>query len=283
MVKEWKIQKAKEIADFIKSGKYVGIINMREFKSSAFQRIRKKLRDKMKIKYFKTSLIIKAIENYAPEYKDIIPYIEGKEVALFITKEDPFKLYQIIKRTTDRIGVKPGQVVDIDIVIPKGPTGIPPGRDMATFKMAGVNVRPQGKELVVMEDTVVVKAGEAVKPEVIAVLNLLGMKPIEVYLNIEGVYSKDDGVFYTKDILDVDTEKIFNDFVEAAKHAFNLSVEIAWPTKENIEILLSKAHSQAVSLSVESAYPTKDTIDMILARANSVAKYIKENYIKEEN
>ncbi len=281
MVKEWKIQKAKEIADFIKSGKYVGILNMKEFKSSAFQKIRKELRDKMKIKYFKTSLIIKAIENYAPEYKDLIPYIEGKEVALFVTDEDPFKLYQTIKNTKAKIGVKPGQVVDIDIVIPKGPTGVPPGRDMATFKMAGVNVRPQGTELVVMEDTVVVKAGEAVKPEVIAVLNLLGMKPIEVYLNVEGIYSKEDGVVFTKDVLDVDIDKIFNDFVEAAKHAYNLSVEIAWPTKENIEALLSKAHSQAVSLSVESAYPTKDTIDMILARANNIAKYIKENYIKE--
>ena len=32
MVKEWKIEKAKEIADFIKSGKYVGILNMKEFK-----------------------------------------------------------------------------------------------------------------------------------------------------------------------------------------------------------------------------------------------------------
>ncbi len=281
MVKEWKIEKAKEIADFIRSGKYVGILNMKEFKSSAFQKIRKELRDKIKIKYFKTSLIIKAIENFAPEYKDLIPYIEGKEVALFITNEEPFKLYQVIKNTKAKIGVKPGQVVDIDIIIPKGPTGVPPGRDMATFKMAGVNVRPQGKELVVMEDTVVVKAGEAVKPEVISVLNLLGMKPLEVYLNVEGIYSKEDGVVFTKDILDVDLDKVFNDFVEAAKHAFNLSVEIAWPTKENIEILLSKAHSHAVSLSVESAYPTKDTTDMILAKANNIAKYIKENYIKE--
>jgi len=281
MVKEWKIEKTKEIADFIKSGKYVGILNMKEFKSSAFQKIRKDLKDKIKIKYFKTSLIIKAIENFAPEYKDIIPYIEGKEVALFITEEEPFKLYQVVKNTKAKIGVKPGQSVDIDIVVPKGPTGVPPGRDMATFKMAGINVRPQGKELVVMEDTVVVKAGEAVKPEVISVLNLLGMKPLEVYLNVEGIYSKEDGVIYTKDILDVDIDKVFNDFVEAAKHAYNLSVEIAWPTKENIETLLSKAHSQAVSLSVESAYPTKDTIDMILARANNIAKYINENYINE--
>jgi large subunit ribosomal protein L10 len=281
MVKEWKIEKTKEIADFIKSGKYVGILNMKEFKSSAFQKIRKDLKDKIKIKYFKTSLIIKAIENFAPEYKDIIPYIEGKEVALFITEEEPFKLYQVVKNTKAKIGVKPGQSVDIDIVVPKGPTGVPPGRDMATFKMAGINVRPQGKELVVMEDTVVVKAGEAVKPEVISVLNLLGMKPLEVYLNVEGIYSKEEGVVFTKDILDVDLDKVFNDFVEAAKHAYNLSVEIAWPTKENIEAVLSKAHSQAVSLSVESAYPTKDTVDMILARANNIAKYINENYINE--
>ena len=41
-------------------------------------------------------------------------------------------------------------------------------------------------------------------------------------------------------VLDIDADQFINDLMQAHNNAFNLSVEIAYPTKDNAEVLVGR-------------------------------------------
>jgi len=61
-----------------------------------------------------------------------------------------------------------------------------------------------------------------------------------------------------------------------------LTVEISFPIKENIKILLTKAYQNLVKLSLNTGIPTKDTIKDLLKITNRRSITLKEKLnIKE--
>ncbi|MCS7105782.1 MAG: 50S ribosomal protein L10, partial [Candidatus Aenigmarchaeota archaeon] len=70
-------------------------------------------------------------------------------------------------------------------------------------------------------------------------------QPVEISLNLIGLY--EDGSIYEKETLE-----LVNIFPEKIKEAFNqalnFSININYPTKENIQYLLIKAYQNALAL-----------------------------------
>jgi large subunit ribosomal protein L10 len=60
-------------------------------------------------------------------------------------------------------------------------------------------------------------------------------------------------------------------------HAFNLSVNIAYPTKQTIEAIIQKAYLGAKNVAVEAGYITKDTVEDIIGRAIRAVLLIAQN------
>ena len=57
----------------------------------------------------------------------------------------------------------------------------------------------------------------------------------------------------------------------AGREAIGLALEIGYPTKDTMPLLLAKAFRQALSLSLESGFPTKESIKFLLAKAQGQA------------
>jgi large subunit ribosomal protein L10 len=121
-------------------------------------------------------------------------------------------------------------------------------------------------KITIKKKTTLVKQGEAISPEIAAMLPKLEILPMEVGMNAYAIFG--DGIVYTRDVLDIPDDYYTSMFATAAHDAMALAVEIAYPAKETMPALIAKAYRSAVALSVEAAIPTKDTIGALFAKAD---------------
>ncbi len=265
--KPLQVQKIKELAE---GHKVVGILNMHKLPAKQLQQMRESLRGRAVIKMSKKSLIKRAIEE-----KQLQESLEGRSVepALLFSNENPFRLYKILKESRTPAAAKPGDVVTKDIVIPAGPTSLPPGPAISTLQKVGLKASVQGGKIAVVQDKVVCKSGEIVSEDLASVLNILKIEPMEIGLDLITAY--EDGVLYGKDVLDVDQAAYISSLQVAVHYAVNLSLNTGYITKFTAALALQKAFLEARSLSVESSVMEKDFIDDILAKAVRQAKALE--------
>ncbi|WP_423792195.1 50S ribosomal protein L10 [Methanocaldococcus indicus] len=272
-VAPWKFEEVKTLKGLIKSKPVVALVDMMDVPAPQLQEIRDKIRDKVKLRMSRNTLIERALKEAAqelnnPKLAELANYIE-RGAAILVTDMNPFKLYKMLEENKSPAPVKAGQIAPCDIKVEKGSTGIPPGPFLSELKRVGIPAAIEKGKIAIKEDKVVVKKGEVVSQEVANVLNKLGIKPIKVGLDILAVY--EDGIIYTPDTLKVDEEKLYNDIQLAYQQAMNLAFNIAYPAKEVLPLLLQKAFINAKAVAIEACYVSKDTAPDILAKAYAQA------------
>ncbi|MAG18098.1 MAG: 50S ribosomal protein L10 [Candidatus Diapherotrites archaeon] len=269
--KPWKEKQLTELKQLASSYPVVAVADVNMYPAALFQQVRKKLKKNSVVKVSKTKIIKKALS----EVKETNVLVdEAKEnCALIFTEMNPFELYAFLKKNKGKIAAKTGAIAEEDISIAAGDTGIPPGPALSDLKSAGLKVAVQGPTISIMEDKVVTKAGEPVSEAVAGTLSKLNIKPFKVDLKIISVLEQ--GQVYKADVLDIDTDQVFGDFVNAHKKAFNLAVNAAILTSETTELLVTKAFNDAKAVALEANILTSATVGSLLAKANAQASVLK--------
>ncbi|HLD59083.1 MAG TPA: 50S ribosomal protein L10 [archaeon] len=242
---KWKQAQLVEIKNLVSKHKVIAIADLENFPAALFQVLRKKLKGKAVIKVSKTRVIKKALEEANLKAPELLSLVSGS-LAIIFTEMDSFELYGFLKRSKGSVSAKEGMLAPQDIMIPAGDTGLPPGPALSDLKAAGLNVRVQGATIAIAQDKIVAKKGEAISKPVAGVLSKLNIKPIKVGLNIIACY--ENSQLFKPEVLDIDSEQVFNDIVKAVRSAVNLSVEAVYPTKETIELIIAKAVLQAMAV-----------------------------------
>ncbi|ACX73435.1 ribosomal protein L10 [Methanocaldococcus vulcanius M7] len=287
-VAPWKLEEVKTLKGLIKSKPVVAIVDMMDVPAPQLQEIRDKIRDKVKLRMSRNTLIVRALNEVAeelnnPKLAELANYVE-RGAAILVTDMNPFRLYKMLEENKSPAPVRGGQIAPCDIKVEKGSTGMPPGPFLGELKSVGIPAAIEKGKIAIKEDKVVVKKGEVVSPKLAAVLDRLGIKPVKVGLNVLAVY--EDGIIYTPDVLKVDEDKLLADIQTAYQNAFNLAFNTAYPAKEVLPFLIQKAFMDARALSIETAFITKETAGDILAKAQSqalaLASKLPEDAIDEE-
>ena len=94
----------------------------------------------------------------------------------------------------------------------------------------------------------------------------LEIYPLIVGLDMRAAY--DAGTIYGPELLAIDEGKYFSDIIRAAKNAFNLSVNTAYPTSATIGTLLAKAYAESKNLGVNADILEPGVMDALLAKAH---------------
>jgi len=269
MPAQWKFKEVEELKKIIQSYPVVGIVGIRGIPAPQMQEMRAKLRGKMVLRVSKNSLIERALDNGTKELKK---YIDG-EVGIIAADMNPFKLYRELEKLRMKAPAKGGEIAPEDIVIKKGDTPFKPGPIVGELQKAGIPAAIREGKVVIEKDVTLVKKGEKISPELAKVLNRLEIKPIEIGLKVHALF--EDGIIFTPDVLAVDMDKLIADIQDAAGRAFTLAVEIGYPTKETIEVLLQKAYRNAYMLATECNIYTKETIEEFIRRAYLHAKALE--------
>lgn len=258
-----------KLRDYSSKYSIIGIIDVEGLPALQFQRIRSSLNKTAKVLIIKKNLIeivLNELEDKRPGIKELIPKMSGI-VGLVFTNNNPFTLYKFVKKSKSPAPAKAGQIAPKDIIVPAGPTGFAPGPiigELGSFKIkAGINA---GK-VEIKEDSLVVKEGETISAKLAGILTRLQIEPMEVGLNIKGIY--EEGVIYTRNVLDINEDEILEQLKTCVSDSFKLSVGIEYPTKENITHLIGNNSRDSLSLGVGICWPEAQTISRLLSKANS--------------
>jgi len=273
---ELKKEVVSELAKLMKKSKTIGVIDLRNLPDRQFSLIKKKLRGKAEFVVAKNTLIKKAFEK-AKVAEGLVSRVNAPS-ALVFTDLNPFELFRFIKQNKGKAAAKPGQIAPFDLIVPAGETTLPPGPVLSELKSAKIDARIQEGKVVIGKDSLVAKKGEKIGDLVAKGLQKLGIQPFEVGMNLVAAF---DGVLiYLREVMDVDEEKLMAELASGYLSALNLSVEVGYPTRQNIEIMLVKAVRNARGLAIEANIYDKEVIDQILAKAkrahDALAVNVKE-------
>jgi len=262
-----------KIEKFGKEYPIIGILNMEGLPASTLLRVKKQLKGKVELVMTRKTLLQRGLSNLKLNGGDeVINRLKGMP-ALMFTRENPFALYRIIKRSKQPAAAKPGQIAPKDLMIQKGPTPFTPGPVISEFAALGVKAGVEGGKVAVKEDKIVVKEGEVIKPNVASMLARLGVEPMEIGLDLACVYEK--GTIFDKKILDVDEKQFMANLIGAASSGLNLAVEIGYTNKDTITLLLTKAVRNARGVGIEANILAPEILGDVLAKAERIATQIK--------
>ena len=267
-----KEKKVGEIAAMLNDCLVVGLLNIHKMPARTFQVMRKNLSGVAQIKVTEKNILTRGFEK-SGKVRGLEKHIAGEQ-GLLISNENPFRLSRILKENMVAASAKTGDVAPNDIVVNKGPTNIAPGPAISTFQKAGLKTTVQQGKIAVAENKVIVKAGETVTADMASLMNLLKMEPMRIGLNLVAAW--EGGVVYTKEVLNVNKDDYINGIEKAVQEMINLSVNTGYPTKEGIEIMVSRAFSEAKALCIEAGIIESGFIDDVLMKAAREAKELED-------
>ncbi|WP_048149221.1 50S ribosomal protein L10 [Palaeococcus ferrophilus] len=276
-VAEWKKKEVEELVNLIKSYPVIALVNIADVPAYPLSKMRETIREQGGIlRVSRNTLIELALKRAAEELgekglEELASRIEGG-AGILATNMNPFKLYKFLQESKKPAPAKPGVAVNKEVVIPAGPTSLAPGPVVGEMQALGIPARIEKGKVSIQKDYTVLKPGDVITPQLANILNKLGIEPLEVGLELLAAY--EEGFVYGPDVLAIDEETYISMLQQAYMHAFNLSVNVAYPTAQTIEAIIQKAFMGAKNVAVEAGYVTKETAGDILGRAFRVALLI---------
>jgi len=266
-VLEEKSSEVDAIKDILKEYTSIGIASLKKVRASQLQELKKTMQGKVYLRVLKNTLVRLAIEEMKQEdLKKLEQFLDGSNVYLF-TSLNPFKLALLLERGKVKTTAKAGDTAAMDVIVPAGNTGQPPGPIISQLNLVGLPTRIESGSVWVSKDTLVARKGEAIGEQLAGVLSKLNIKAVELGISMRAVF--DNGLVIVGDQLKVDVDATRRSVEQSNQEAFALALEISYATKDTIKPLLQQAHQKAIALSVSAAIPTKDTIAELIRKANS--------------
>ncbi|MBS3055803.1 MAG: 50S ribosomal protein L10 [Candidatus Aenigmarchaeota archaeon] len=264
MLKSQKPKDVEKMKHLIGMYQSVGILNMRKLPGRQLHEIRGKLKGKAIIKMSRKSLILRTLnESGREKLSEKLTQVDVP--ALILSNENPFKLFKFLNENKTSAAAKSGDVVDEDIIIEEGSTGIPPGPAMAQLQAAGLKTKVESGKISLVGKKTILKAGGSVTPGLINAFNLLKIEPMKIGLTLVYVFEND--IVYDSNVLDIDDEKFMADLNQCVFNGINLSLNIGYITSYNAEMAVQKAYVEAKTLCLETGFMTKEFISDIILRA----------------
>ena len=266
-VATWKKDEVVKIEEALTKHPVVAVVSIGGIPSPNMQKIRAGLRGKAEVRSGKNNLLqlaLEGAEKKVPGIKQLEGLMDG-QTALVASELNPFALYKQFSQSRTKMAAKAGQKAPFDIEIQKGDTPFKPGPVVGELQKAGIPAAIDQGKVVIKTTKVVVKKGETISADLAAGLAKLEIHPIEVGLDVKGIFEK--GFLYKPDVLAIDETEFRNRLARAARSAIGLALEIGWATKTTIEPLIGKAAKSALGVGAATKALTKDTVPEYLRTA----------------
>lgn len=257
-----KKQAVAELSAKVKEYPTLAVVNLRNLPDDLLQSSKKKLReaDGTFVKVSKLTVLKRVLE--AAGLKAQADALLDPS-AILLTKQSPSMLSTFFRKNRKKVAAKVGQVAPYEIIVPAGDTDLPPGPALSELKIAGVSVQIKAGKIAIMKDSTIAKAGEAITAPKAKALQMLGILPFEV--GAELVFAYDGKYIYGPGILSIDAETLRPGILQSLRDALNVSINAAYPTSQNIEILLKDAFIQGNNVSINAGIYSSGSIGQLLA------------------
>jgi large subunit ribosomal protein L10 len=278
------VQKAaqvEEIKKLLDAYNALGVANLQKVRAAQLQEMKRKLKDVANVRVLKNTLMKRAVAEYKnkPDVGKLEPLLNGSNIFLF-TNLSPFRLSLLLDKGRVKTTAKAGDVAAMDVIVPAGNTGLPPGPVISQLGSVGLPTRIEAGSVWINKDTMVAKRGDVIEARLAGVLSKMNIKPVEVGLILKVVY--EEGLILTDEQLHIDLDGFRKSIIEATSNALNLSLNAGYPTSETVSLLLQIAHRKAYSLALNAGILTKETIGGMLRKAYAEASSLNTKLPKVE-
>ena len=278
-IPEWKRVEVDEISDFLEHYDSVGVVSITGIPSRQLQEMRRDLHGTAELRVSRNTLLVRALDEVDEGLEELTEYISG-QVGLIGTNDNPFGLYQQLEASKTSAPINTGEIAPNEIVVPEGDTGVDPGPFVGELQSVGANARIEEGSIKVLEDSVVLDAGEEVSADLSNVLSELGIEPKEVGLDLRGVYA--DGVLFEPEDLEIDIEEYRADIVAAAARGRNLAINAEVATTATVPALLAKASGEAKNLALYAGIENPDVMPDLIGKADAQVRALAAQIDDEE-
>src|ERR1700687_2646776 len=245
-----KMQMYQQLQELPGKYKVIALVRMEKVRSSQLLPLRKKFKGDVEIVSIKDKVAQKSLATLKiPGLEKLAEKLVGQCVLMF-TNMSPIRLNILLGKNKIMMAARGGDKASIDVVIKAGNTGITPGPILTDFKEAGVSTKIDQGTVWITKDSTAAKKGDTISAKLATLLSKLDVKAVEAGIVLNSAL--EEKIVYNEDELTVDLEKYRAAFAQAHQEALSLSIEIGYVTKENVNIILSRAAQQARSLAVES-------------------------------
>ncbi len=274
LVLQKKMSEVEEVAKLISEHRAVGVASLWKVRAAQLQGFKKKLADRVSMRVIKTALMKRAIQSLRdkPGLEKLAESLKGSYIYLF-TDLNPFKLALLLEKGKIRTTAKSGDFAAIDVLVPAGNTGQPPGPVISQLNAVGLPTRIESGSVWVTKDTMVARKGDTISERLAPILTKLGIRPVEAGLSLKIAY--DDGMLLAEEQLVINLNAVKKDLEVAHADAFALSLAVAFPTVDNVQPLLQVAHKEAYALAMNAALPTRETVQDLVRKAYAQALGLK--------
>ncbi len=241
-------KKKKELAklvELIQKNNTIMVVSIENISAPQFQKIKKMLKNEATIKVVKKNLMIRAVNETQKTKKNVgmLKKWFEKSFAIVFSSKDPFELASILADNKFPTKAKAGQTALQDIVIEAGLTDLPAGPIISELSKLKIKAGIEAGKIVIKESCTLVKKGEKIKEDVASILAKLEITPFTIGLEPLAAYdSKEDKIYEN---IKIDKEGVIKNIKEMFNNAFNLALNIEYPTEEISSILIKKANQEA--------------------------------------
>lgn len=275
-VASWKKEEVQQLVQIMQRYNVIGLVDMTNLPSFQLQKMRAALQKTGFIIMTKARLLNLAFAELNGKIQGIQALQKTMQgmPALICTNENPFSLAKTLRKAKSKAPAKPGQKAPNDLIVLAGPTPFAPGPIIGELGQLGIKTQIQEGKIHIKEEKIIAHEGDVISGPVASMLTRLGIEPMEIGLNLVAVLEK--GMVFLKNVLDVD-EKVYIDNLKlAAAHAFALAFSVAYPTKDNITMLVVKAARDAEALAEARKILTSKAAAHMINAASGVTKGVLE-------
>lgn len=271
-----KSERSRELMSLIEKYRTIAVVDASRLKTPLINQVRDLFRGEVTLKYVKNSTLMFSAK--MSNNQRLIEFVEKQAhgtILLALSNKDPYKIQQDFIKNYVELPAKAGDVIESDIVVNAGNTGLSPGPVISELNSVGIPTRIESGSVWITKDTVVAKSGSKISPNLASVLSKLNIRPIKTYLRIRAAHV--DGVSIPGELLQTSMEEITHQLLDAFKVSSSISFALKYITPESATTVLLDASLAALALAYATAFPTPETLRLMLIKAQSNAVTLESN------
>jgi len=225
--------------------------------SSHMQSIRKQVRGKAVLLMGKNTLMRKAMREYAqkghPEFEPLIAQIYGN-VGMVFVKDDLHDVKNLLTGNTVGAYAKVGSVSPVQVIVPKGDTGMDPSKT-SFFQALSIQTKITKGKIEILNDVTLLQKGDKVGASQTVLLQMLNIKPFLYGARVQTVY--DNGQVIPVSLFDMTDDVILGKIRSGVQRIAALSLQIGHPTVASLPHSVANGYKNLVSIALATKFSFK--------------------------
>jgi len=238
--------------------------------SKQMQNIRMELRGHAVVLMGKNTMIRKALELGHAKHPDaglekLRASIQGNIGFIFATNCTLDDIREVLKKHTRLSAAKSGQVSNVALNLPSGPTGMDPSQTNF-FQALNIGTKIVKGQIELVSDFPILKIGDKVSPSAAVLLTKLNIKPFEYGMEVSQVFQ--DGSVFAAAVLDISDGVLITKFLAGIANMAAFSREVGIPTEAGLPHMFGNAFRNVASLVSD--------IDVTFKEVEEVKKFLED-------